>query len=168
MARTEQLSRELLHELLDYDPITGLFKWRIKTNPRARIGSVAGCTKPDGYRLIGIRKKDYYGHRLAWFYVHGVWPADEIDHINGNKDDNRICNLREATHQQNNRNKAVKKNTFSGVPGVSIYRPTGQWRARIFIDGREKSLGYYRTKDEAIAVRAEAEKRIFGEFARGS
>ncbi len=144
-----------IKNLLDYDPETGLFHWRIKRkgmNP----GDAAGSINPRGYCRIQIDGRIYLAHRLAWFFAHGKWPTDQIDHINGNKSDNSISNLREATGAQNCRNRR-------GVIGV--YRRKWGWEATIMADGKAHYLGKFKTKSQALAVRKEAVARLHGEFA---
>lgn len=164
-----------LKELIDYDPETGLFTWL----PRKRDwfksvgqwknwngrypGSVAGTVGKKGYRTIAIHDKLYKAHRLAWFYVHGRWPTDQIDHINGDRDDNRITNLRSVSNSINGKNKKRDHRNVSGYIGVTPYpyHGTMKWVARIRVDGRLKHLGYFDTIQEAAVARKAAE-RIFG------
>ena len=116
------MPQKLLHELFDYNPVTG--GWTNKTNrgSRARVGHPAGSLDKDGYVRIRISSIDYQAHRLAWAYVHGDFPEGEqpfIDHINGNPSDNRITNLKISSQAENNKNKKMKSNNTSGVTGVS-------------------------------------------------
>ena len=97
------LSRDRLYELLLYNQKTGEFTWK-KNRKKALVGVVAGCRAKTGYWVITIGTRRYYTHRLAWFYMTGAWPSKQIDHINGQRDDNRWCNLREATYSQNQTN----------------------------------------------------------------
>lgn len=159
----KQLSAERLREVLSYDPTTGIFTW-VKHNNRAPTGSVAGSYDADGYRNISIDRLPYKAHRLAWLYVYGVEPECQIDHINCVRDDNRIENLRVATHQQNQRNRACKSS--SGYKGVYLHKPTGRWNARITTDGRDTSLGYFDTAESAGAAYAKAARERYAEFAR--
>jgi hypothetical protein len=89
-----------VHELLSYEPRFGYFFWKINRGS-SKAGDVAGSVCPDGYRLIKVDGKSYKAHRLAWLMTHGEWPAEQIDHINGVRTDNRIVNLREASKKQN-------------------------------------------------------------------
>jgi hypothetical protein len=159
---------ERLREVLDYDPETGNLIWRVRLNSRAPVGAIAGCIcKHRGYRVMSVDKRFYPVHRLIWLHVHGVWPANEIDHVNGIKHDNRISNLREATHAQNCRNIAPKKSK-SGAKGVRYNELARKWQARIVYDHKEISLGYFHAKDAAIAAREAAELQYFGEFRRSA
>src|SRR4029450_2313606 len=116
-----ELTAERLRELLDYDPETGDFTWKV--NRRCvRSGSVAGNVNcVDGYCYIGVDARRYHAHRLAWLYIKGAWPNDQIDHINGNKADNRFANLRQATHSQNQANGGRYSNNASGYNGVTLH-----------------------------------------------
>jgi len=147
-------------EAVNYDPETGVF---------SRAGERAGSVMSHGYREISVLGQRFTEHRLAWFYVNGVWPDKFLDHINGDKSDNRICNLREATPSQNAMNQKNKPSA-SGVRGVYFIcgnRPK-PWNARIKLNYRTKSLGYYSTKEEAALVYESAAKKLFGPFYRPS
>jgi hypothetical protein len=145
------LTREQLHELLRYDPVTGDFYWRVQTNPRALVGMKAGANSiSQGYRHINMNKKQYKAHNLVWFYFHGVFPTNVIDHINGNRLDNRIENLRDVTRQQNSWNlQKAKRNSKSGYLGVDWKPERNKWRAQIRVGGKKKLIGYFATAEEA-------------------
>jgi hypothetical protein len=136
------ITQSLLKEYLDYNPITGLFTWKIAKGARANIGDLAGHKNKDGYIRIIIDKKGYKAHRLAWFYVHGKWPTLLIDHINRIRDDNRICNLREASAELNaqNRKKRINKNTT----GTRYNKSRKKWHAVFYVGCN------YKTQEEAI------------------
>lgn len=160
------LTRERLCELLEYDPETGAFTRLIgRSGPNARAGDVAGCDNGAGYIRIYVDGAAFKAHRLAWFYAHGEWPS-EIDHINGDKADNRLCNLRPVTRSQNRMNVAAYRSNKSGYRGVSFYKPTQRWKAQIQVDGRKKSIGYYGTPEEAHRAYCEASRVLHGEFGR--
>lgn len=134
-------------EDLAYDEQTGKLFWRRRVNARAGPAAEAGYLKPDGYRVIKIAGKGYYAHRLVWHLTHGVWPK-EIDHINGNRDDNRIENLREATGKNNqNRNKAC--NNTSGITGVMFNRKRSKWYSACYSGGKLNFLGYFSSPEAA-------------------
>src|SRR4030095_16904952 len=124
------LTQERLKELLHYDPETGVFTNRVARG-RLIVGVEAGCVTTGGYIKLSVCNKRYYGHRLAWLYVFGQWPNDELDHINLVTSDNRIANLREATKAQNNSNCSVRSHSKSGKKGVDFVQSTGKWRAKL-------------------------------------
>jgi hypothetical protein len=103
------LTQQRLHELLHYDPSTGAFTWRVAPNRRIIAGSVAGVTETNGYRRIRIDGRQYGAHRLAWLYMHGEFPPNDIDHINRTRDDNRSTNLRAVTRKENMTNVAPRR-----------------------------------------------------------
>ena len=154
-----------LKRLVSYDPETGEFTRLITTSPRAQVGDIAGRTRPDGYRKICVASKEYYSHRLAWFYVHGVWPEQDVDHIDGDPSNNRLANLRAVTHAQNTLNSRQRPIGVSGLRGVVLHHKTGLWNARVRIDGKQRSLGYFRDKNEARQAYLKAVKELHGEFA---
>lgn len=155
---------EHFREWLDYDPTTGVFTW-IKVSGKGYLGTPAGTLTKKGYLAIGVRGVLVPAHRLAWLWGHGQWPSDQIDHINGNKTDNRLSNLREATNQQNHFNRGPQKNSTTGVKGVYWFKPNRQWKAQIVISGRSTVLGYFHDFDQAVACRKEAEERLHGDWA---
>jgi hypothetical protein len=119
-----------------------------------------------GYRLLNVHNKTYPAHRLAWLYVYGRFPQMDTDHINCDKADNRIANLREATRSENSANRPPPAHNRSGFKGVHFDKNRQKWMAFIRKDWRVRNLGRYATKEEAIAVRRAAELEIYGEFAR--
>lgn len=155
-----ELTQQRLRELLRYDPTTGDFYWKVQTNPRALVGMKAGENSISwGYRSINVDKKQYRAHNLVWFYFHGEWPTKVIDHINGNRLDNRIENLRDVTRQQNSWNlQKAKSNSKSGYLGV-CWRPTKKkWKAEIRINGKKVWLGHFATAEEASVAYQRAKK----------
>lgn len=155
------ITAEEARALIDYDPDTGVFRWR-RSRRGCRIGDVAGNPNSKGYWQISLNYKRYFGHRLAWLYVHGYWPTGEIDHINMDKGDNRICNLRDATREQNRHNTTMTKRNTTGFKGVSFHRKMGKFQAH----HRRHWLGYFQTAEAAHAAYAKAATEAAGEFAR--
>lgn len=153
------LTPQRIKELLHYGPETGIFTWKVATSRRIRIGDVAGSITSAGYRVIWVTGTKYRAHRLAWLYVYGEFPHDEIDHINGDKLDNRIINLRDVTRAENSRNSRVRKDNTSGVMGVSWSKDRKKWLVLITVDGKQKNLGLYEDIELAALVRCEAEVR---------
>jgi len=145
------LTQERLKELLEYDPETGLFYRKTRPVNHVHIGDIAGnINKTKGYVVIGIDKKWYKGHRLAFLYMTGSWPEDQVDHINGIRHDNRWSNLRECNHSQNMQNQRVAHNgTKSGLLGVFWNETHKIWEASIQLDGKSKYLGRFYCKFEA-------------------
>lgn len=142
-----------LRALLAYDPETGIFTWLVNRGPNQTAGKPAGSPDEDGYLRIGIDRRRYRSHRLAWFYVHGEWPAMEIDHWDTDRTNNRIGNLRQATrtmNQENIRRSPAKK---SNLPmGVVKLANEKNFRAQISVQGKKRALGFFPTPDEAHAA----------------
>lgn len=159
------LTAERLREVLDYDPATGEFAWRLHTG-RVAAGQRAGCAKGDGYTLIRVDRVKYRAHRLVWLHVHGRWPAEALDHIDGDRANNRLANLREATVRQNVVNSRAKRQNKHGIKGVIQNPKSGTWTARIRDGGRRVGLGTFPTQAAAAAAYAAAARRIHGEYAR--
>lgn len=158
------ITQQRLREVLDYDPETGEFRWLVATGRRVNVGDLAG-TDSYGRRFIRIDKRRYRAHRLAWLYVHGRWPANEIDHINGVADDNRIANLREATRSQNCENRRKpKRNSTSGFLGVWTHKATGKLRAQIVHNGKNYHLGLFNCPTAAYLLGYLPAKRRLHEF----
>ena len=128
-----------LKDYLHYYRRTGLFI-RLKKSERARIGDVAGYLNEKGYVIIKVKGRLYRAHRLAWFYVYGVWPKGRLDHRDTIKHHNWIKNLREATNQQNLQNRGKNKNNTSGYKGVSWCKNIKQYVANICVDGKTNHL----------------------------
>lgn len=150
-----------LKRLLNYDPVTGVFTWAY---PRQaiKVGMAAGTKHKQGYVQIRIDGKAYYAHRLAWLYMTGSWPPNQLDHINLDKADNSFSNLRLATNGQNQANKPRQRNNTSGVTGVEWTKSRQRWQVGV----GDRCVGYYRTFDEAVEARTEVARLHFGSFAR--
>lgn len=155
---TNELTAEYLRSILDYEPETGIFTRKVRTAARVKVGDVAGSLDGGGYLQIRVQSQRYRAHRLAWLYVYGAWPKDQLDHINRIRTDNRIANLREASHKQNNQNKSKQSNNTSGHPGIYRHKRISKWRAQIKHNQKHISLGYFENLEEAIAARKAAEK----------
>lgn len=160
---------ETVRALLDFDSMTGIFRWKARSEPRfRRSGCVAGRRDKDGYVVIRLAGKNHRAHRLAWLYIYGEWPTDEIDHVNGVVSDNAILNLREASRSQNRANSVTPRNNRSGYKGVVCVRSGSRgkkWRAQIKIDGRMRYLGWFDDGESAHAAYCEAAQRCFSAFA---
>lgn len=161
----DPLTHERLLSVLSYCPETGIFRWLQRLSPRGLIGTRAGSVRPRGYRAVNIDGLPYLEHRLAWLYVHGVWPSGAIDHCNGQKGDNRIDNLRDADDTTNLQNlRAARSNSQTGFLGVvRTVRANGtvRFQARITHPGkRGQYLGSRETPEEAYALYLEAKRRL--------
>ena len=158
-----------LKKLLSYEPETGIFTWKARASirmARAKVGARAGFLGASGYRYIKFQRKLYREHVLAHEFMLGpIANGIEIDHIDGDRSNNRWDNLRPATHQQNLANCKNRKNNTSGVKGVSRH-VDGRWRAKIMVSGRTFHLGLFETIEDAGNAYAHAAKQYFGEFAR--
>lgn len=143
------MTQDELKKFLSYDEKTGLFVWLVNKGT-AKAGGLAGAPASNGYTNICIDRKIYKAHRLAWLYVYGFNPSQTIDHINGVKNDNRLVNLREATHQENSQNHVLL--------GAHFHKGKNKWQARIRFDGKRVHLGYFLTKEEACQAYVQAKK----------
>ena len=154
-----------LLSILSYDPdVTDgtNFTWK-ESRGSIKKGSIGGTLINAGYWRIKIDGVARLAHRLAWFYVHGVWPKNTIDHIElgyDAKKNNSIANLREATYTEQSRHRVLSSNNTSGYPGVGK-SPHGKWHVRIGVDGKCIHLGTYDTLDEAISVKKAAELKYW-------
>lgn len=159
-----ELTQALLKEYLSYEPETGNFTWSKQFTNRCKVGSIAG-TLMKGYIRIGLHGQRYDAHRLAWLYVYGKWPKLEIDHINHYRADNRINNLREATHSQNNCNVRLKSNNTSGYKGVSFNKKLKKWQVTIEVSGKSCYGGIFGSQIDAAKTYDRLAKSHYGEFA---
>jgi hypothetical protein len=146
---------------VSYDPDTGVFT-RTDGDKHVR-GKPTGTDRGDGYIVIRIRGEKCAAHRLAWYFTSGEWPADEVDHVNGNASDNRAANLRPATHAQNAAN---RRGRGKRKKGVSFDRRQKRFIAQIGVRGRNRFLGRFSTEDEAHDAYRQAAIEAFGAFAR--
>lgn len=169
------LTAERVRELLNYDPETGVFTWKVDrvagrpaTNIRARAGDIAGNINAWGYRVIGIDGCQSPAHRLAWLHVYGEWPHSIIDHANGDRSDNRLENLRLADDSANLQNMRLHDRNKCGFKGVhkTDRHSNRPWIASITVRGKTHYLGSHETPEEAHEAYKAAARKFFGEFAR--
>ena len=156
MKNKYDLDHAELLRCLHYDPDSGVFTW-LESRSHVRAGSVAGRTEKDGYIRIQIFGKLYLAHRLAWMYMHGEFPKDQLDHINQAKADNRIANLREVDCSENMKNQKMRVTNTSGFIGVSWFAREKIWVVFIGVNGKQKYIGRYKSKLAAILHRKRAE-----------
>jgi hypothetical protein len=158
MAKEKSITREVIAEAVSYNPETGKFT-RVKAVPGHNAGAEAGTIKHQGYRVVGVGGQKIAAHRLAWFIACGSWPDGDIDHINGDRSDNRITNLRCVTRGVNLQNtRKAHSDSASGVLGVTARG--NKWRATIFADGRCRHLGLFDSIHDAHAAYLEAKRRL--------
>lgn len=162
------LTLDRLKEILHYDPATGYWHWLMTLSNRAIAGNEAGSLRVRGDITIRVEGIEYKSHRLAWFYMTGEWPKDQIDHKDLVRSHNWWTNLRLANNSQNNANRRVRSDSSTGVKGV-IRNPRSKinpYHARIRVGGKVKILGQFATIEAASDAYAIAAERVFGEFAR--
>lgn len=156
-----KLTQARLKELLHYDPLSGLFTWLVVRGGK-HVGDVAGSVcraRGKDYRRIRLDDELIMAHRLAWLYVHGEWPEDELDHEDGDGLNNRISNLRPADRLQNNKNASLRKDNRTGVPGVYEMQP-GRFQVTIKHRGQTHYLGRFGDVPAAAAVKKAAEQQF--------
>ena len=157
---TAILSAERLRELLSYNKESGHFT-RIARRKGAVLGEIAGSKMSHGYISICIDGVDYTAHRMAWFWIHGAWPDGYIDHINGDRSDNRISNLRDVSQSVNMQNVyEAKSNSKTGLRGVSWHAQRRKYTARIKVGGKYLSLGLHATPEAAHDAYMDAKRRM--------
>jgi hypothetical protein len=152
----EKLTQKELKRQLYYDPKTGIFKRRVSNNNKVKIGDITGSLRL-GYVRIKINYIDYAAHRLVWLYVYGYFPENDIDHIDGVRDNNILENLRHVTASCNMQNKTIDRRNTSGFPGISWAKRHKMWSAYMKIRGKTYFIGYYKDKLDAALARYTAE-----------
>jgi hypothetical protein len=171
------LTQEYLKECFNYDHDTGILRWKVRPQEHFATdrvcksvnskwaGHVAGAISSSGYLIVGVNGKRHLVHRVIWPLVCGKWPEFDIDHINGNRADNRLTNLREATRSENRRNCRIRGDNKSGLKGVGFHKKRGKYRARIKADGITTNLGFFSTPQEAHTAYCTAADKHHGQFA---
>ena len=154
------LTQARLKELIKYEPDTGNFIWIAPTRRRIVFGSIAGCLMNGGYWHIRIDAKKYLAHRLAWLYVHGEFPIEHLDHIDGNRINNRFSNIRACSRAENGQNRISNKNSTSKYLGVHWHRLSNRWQAQIRINKKPIYLGLFDSEQDAYAAYCKAKKEI--------
>lgn len=150
------LSQERVRSLFCYEPITGILKRRV-SGGGVVAGTVSGCLRNDGYVSVGMDDTSYLSHRVIWVYVHGDIKKGVIDHINGDRADNRLENLRDVTPKTNQQNRAMQKNNVSGITGVRWATKDKMWIATI---ANRSYIGMNKDFFEACCLRKSAELKL--------
>ncbi len=153
------ITLEEITKYISYNPDTGDLVKLIKTSKRCKLGVPLGTVNRGGYLQFKLLGTHYSNHRVAWFIHHGRWPSYDIDHVSGDPSDNRISNLRDVPHSENQKNIKKSKNNSSGFIGVRWCKLSLKWRASICVDGTQINLGFFSDKTHAIAARAQANKK---------
>jgi hypothetical protein len=170
MSAKELPSPELLRQLLRYDPDTGKLYWRERSNPennnavntfnKVWAGREAfTAVTASGYHHGSVNNVHYYAHRIIFAMSYGLSNFKELDHISGDKSDNRLVNLREVSHRQNMRNQRISSANLSGTIGVGYESGIKKWRASIYVNRKRICLGRFDSIDDAITVRKKAEAK---------
>jgi hypothetical protein len=185
MSLSTTLLAAQVRRALDYDPETGVFRWKERTPDMFEDGKrstgwrcknwnsyfsgrYAGTICQEGYLRITLYRRVYLAHRLAWLIMTGEWPTHHIDHIDGDRSNNKFSNLRVATHAENLRNRGANSNNTSGHKGVYWHKRARKWAASIKSDHGYSHLGLFNDKESAANAYAEAARELHGEFARVS
>jgi len=156
----KNLTQQEIHYFIDYDPTTGICRWKNPLSPRVHKGDIIGCANKSGHLRIVLNNQHYLLHRIIWLYYYGVFPTYNLDHINQNPSDNRIDNLREATKQCNARNCPNPKNNTSGVKGVVWNKANNNWRVGMHVNWKHINLGSYKVFDDAVCARLAGEQCV--------
>jgi hypothetical protein len=159
MSEVKPITRQEAEKVLSYSPQTGVFTWVCRVGTRRAAGDVAGYLHSTGCITIGLNKKHIKAHRLAWLFVYDEWPAGDIDHINGNRTDNRIENLRIATKTQNAQNQRRGTRNKHGLLGIK-QTPCGNWTSSIRVDGVLHHIGTFHTAQEAHTAYVKTKQRV--------
>jgi hypothetical protein len=157
------ITQSELKEVLNYDPNTGIFTWKQKTSNRIKVGAIAGNLHNCGYIELKVKGNRILAHRLAWLYEHGKLPS-LIDHINGDKKDNRICNLRQASFAENAYNSKIRVDNKSGIRCVCWDNKRQSWGVRIKLEGKLKYFGNYKDLNEAAKIAEKYRKEYHASF----
>ena len=160
--KEDLLSYEDAHELFYQDKETGTLHWKVSPAIRVKPGDVAGHVDSVGYRIVEVNNRAYACHRVVWLMHYGSWPKQFVDHINRDKADNRIENLRDVSNTINCRNHALRKVNKSGHTGVHWHKALSKWTAQINVGKTKKHLGVYEDLEDAVKARKDAEEKYWG------
>ena len=154
--KNKTVTKELVQNLFDYVE-DGTLLWKNPTSRSVKVGDKAGSTDKIGYVIVRISGKAYKAHRIIWLYHYGYMPENDLDHIDRNKSNNRITNLREVSKMCNLRNRGVLKSNTSGITGVCYCSYRSKWKSYIKINGIQKTIGYFNDFDSAAQARMDKE-----------
>jgi hypothetical protein len=163
MARVKEMDINKVRTLIAYDPDTGMFTWLPRGNPQwdgKWAGKKAGTVNGPGYCVFELENRPFLAHRVAWAISHGRWPANQIDHIDGDRANNRLSNLREATVRENHQNRSRHTSNTSGYLGVYWHAPTKKWQAKIMVNGNTHHLGVFDCPAKAHAAYLVAKRQL--------
>ena len=163
----QHITQSDIKTLLWYDPESGAFRYRVPTSPISKPWRLAGGKSSAGYLQIWVGKHHVYAHRLAVLYMTGEWPPQDVDHIDGCRDNNRWANLRLASRKQNNENQSLVRRNTSGFRGVTFAKSNGKWKAQVGHAGKNVYVGYYDTPEEAGAAAAAKRRQLYTHESRG-
>jgi hypothetical protein len=155
------MNQEYIKSLFTYDKETGDFRWKVARGRNVKVGQLAGSYNGNGYFAVKIDYKNYLVHRLIWLYETGEMPKTCIDHMNRIKNDNRFCNLREASYSDNCQNIDIPKHNRSGHIGVSWFKKRNAWTVYVKVNKKNKWLGNYKDLDKAIEARRAGERKYY-------
>jgi hypothetical protein len=156
----ELLSADEARRVFLYDPESGLLSWRARPSVGVKVGDSAGSKRKDGYLGLKYRGQQYLAHRIAWLITYGSWPVQDVDHIDGNRSNNAIANLRDVSRAMNVQNVRAPRcsNEASGMLGVT--KRGRKWQASIWAGGRRSYLGLFSAPEEAHAAYVQAKRQL--------
>ena len=160
------MKQDELKALLHYDPPTGMFRWRYARRNKSLPWDVAGSVLKQGYVQITVNGERHVAHRLAWIYMTGKEPPEQIDHIDLDKSNNSWCNLRAADNTTNHWNEAIRSTNKSGHKGVWWHRQSGKWEAAVRVNGKQHTVGRYERIEDAVKAVKQYREQHHGEYAR--
>lgn len=158
------ITQKRLKEVLNYDPETGIFTWKIKISKKIIVGTEPRSLNRYGYKRIRIDKRDYMAHRLAFLYMTGEFPKDQVDHINRIRTDNRFCNLRNASNAQNQWNKSKLRNNSTGFKGIHFANRERRFVAKVNVENKTICIGYFKELKCAVEAYENFVRKAHGEF----
>lgn len=158
------LTFEEVSRLLAYEPETGILRWVKSPNSRIKVSSKAGSKSGFGYVKLKINRKEYFAHRIAWLLHYGHWPSGQIDHIDNDRANNAIANLRVCTASQNQRNQKIRRSNSSGIKGVYWDANLGKWKVQVRGDGRIQYGGHYTSISDAECAARDLRIRLHGDY----